>query len=95
VASSGDYRRGFDIDGVRYGHIVDPLTGRPVAHGARQVTVIAPTCVQAGVLSTTAFILPPAEGIRFIQESAGAEGCILTADARHQTRSFFNYVVPH
>jgi len=93
VASSGDYRRGFTIGGVRYGHIVDPRTGRPVAHGARQVAVIAPTCVQAGVLSTTAFILPPAEGIRFIQESMGAEGCILTADARHQTRGFFNYVV--
>ena len=95
VASSGDYRRGFTINGVRYGHIVDPRTGRPVAHGSRQVTVIAPTCVQAGVLSTTAFILPPAEGIRFIQDSMGAEGCILTADARHQTRGFFNYVVHH
>jgi thiamine biosynthesis lipoprotein len=95
VASSGDYRRGFTHGGVRYGHIVDPRTGRPVAHGARQVTVIAPTCVQAGVLSTTAFILPPADGIRFIQESVGAEGCIVTDDSRHQTRGFFNYVVPH
>ena len=33
------------------------------------------------------------EGIRFIQESMGAEGCILTANSRHQTRGFFNYVV--
>ncbi|MBI2496794.1 MAG: FAD:protein FMN transferase [Opitutae bacterium] len=58
------------------------------------MTVIAPTCVQAGVLSTTAFILPPEEGRRFIQESPGADGCILTAHARYQTRGFFNYVVP-
>jgi len=93
VASSGDYRRGFTINGVRYGHIIDPRTGRPVAHGARQVTVVAPTCVQAGVLSTTAFILSPADWIRFIQESMGAEGCILANGARHQTRGFFNYVV--
>ncbi len=93
VASSGDYLRGFTVGGVRYGHIVDPRTGYPVAHGARQVTVIAPTCLQAGILSTTAFILQPQEGIRFIQEAMGAEGCILTATARHQTRGFFNYVV--
>jgi thiamine biosynthesis lipoprotein len=93
VASSGDYIRGFTINGVRYGHIVDPRTGFPVAHGARQVTVLAPTCLQAGALSTTAFIMNPEEGIRFIQESMGAEGCILTANARHQTRGFFNYVV--
>ena len=94
VASSGDYRRGFTIDGIRYGHIIDPRTGRPVAHGARQVTVIAPTCLQAGVLSTTAFILPPAEGITFVQASMGAEACIVADGARHQTRGFFNYVVP-
>lgn len=93
VASSGDYLRGFTINGVRYGHIVDPRTGFPVAHGARQVTVIAANCLQAGVLSTTAFIMTPAEGVRFIQESMGAEGCILTATVRHQTRGFFNYVV--
>lgn len=93
VASSGDYLRGFSVNGVRYGHIVDPRTGFPVAHGARQVTVIASTCLQAGILSTTAFILSPPDGIRFIQESMGAEGCILTATARHQTRGFFNYVV--
>lgn len=93
VASSGDYLRGFTVNGVRYGHIIDPRTGYPVAHGARQVTVIAPTCLQAGALSTTAFIMNPAEGVRFIQESMGAEGCILTANARYQTRGFLNYVV--
>jgi thiamine biosynthesis lipoprotein len=93
VASSGDYLRGFTVNGVRYGHIVDPRTGYPVAHGARQVTVIAPTCLQAGALSTTAFIMNASEGIRFIQESMGTEGCILTANARYQTRGFFNYVV--
>lgn len=93
VASSGDYLRGFTVGGIRYGHIVDPRTGYPVAHGGRQVTVIAPTCLQAGILSTTAFIMKPQEGIRFIQEAMGVEGCIVTDNARHQTRGFFNYVV--
>ena len=32
VATSGSYRRGFDIDGRHYSHIVDPRTGRPAAH---------------------------------------------------------------
>ena len=93
VACSGDYLRGFTVNGVRYGHIVDPRTGFPVAHGSRQVTVIAKNCLQAGALSTTAFIMNPQEGIHFIQESIGAEACILTANARHQTRGFINYVV--
>ena len=92
VASSGDYLRRVVIDGVRYGHIVDPRTGRPVAHGCRQVTIIAPTCLQAGVLSTAAFVLGIKAGLELIQAQPGAEGQLLTDDTRAQTRGFWNYV---
>lgn len=93
IASSGDYVRHFVHEGRRYGHILDPRTGRPVANGCLQATVIADTCLRAGALSTTAFVLGPVEGIRFIQTISGAEGVILTADARAQTRGFWNYLV--
>jgi thiamine biosynthesis lipoprotein len=93
VASSGDYLRGFTVEGRRYGHIIDPRTGWPAAHGCTQATVIADTCLQAGVLSTSAFILGPEEGLKLIQSTPGAEGVILTADRRAQTRGFFNHVV--
>jgi len=92
VASSGDYLRHVVIDGVRYGHIVDPRSGRPVANGCLQATVIAPTCLQAGVLATTAFVLGVPSALVFIQAQPGAEGQVLTAAARAQTRGFFNYV---
>ena len=93
VASSGDYQRGFTIDGQRYGHIIDPRDGRPATHGLRQVTVVAPTCLQAGMLSTTAFVLGPEKGLDLIQETMGAEGCMVSSHAKHQTRGFFHYVV--
>ncbi len=93
VASSGDYLRRVVIDGVRYGHIVDPRTGRPVANGCLQVTVIAPTCLQAGVLSTAAFVLGASAGVELIQAQPNAEGLIITEHARAQTRGFWNYAV--
>ena len=93
VASSGDYLRGFTHQGRRYGHIVDPRTGRPVSNGCRQVTVIAGSCLQAGILSTTAFVLGADEGLDFIQNTMGAEGLIVINDVQHQTRGFFQYVV--
>lgn len=93
VASSGDYLRGFEIGGRRYGHIVDPRTGRPVAHGCRQATVVAPSSLLAGVLSTTAFVLGVPAGISFIQAFPGAEGLLVTDHARAQTRGFFHHVV--
>ncbi len=92
IASSGDYLRGFTRHGRRYGHIVDPRTGEPVAHDCRQVTVIADTCLQAGILSTTAFILGPVAGLDFIQRFPGAEGFLVTSTSRAQTRGFWHYV---
>lgn len=93
VASSGDYLRGFTLGRRRYGHIVDPRTGRPVANGCRQVTVVAPSCLQAGVLSTSAFILGGEAGLRRIQDTYGADGLIVADRVRYQTRGFSGYVV--
>jgi len=92
VASSGDYLRHVEIAGRRYGHIVDPRSGRPVAHGCRQATVVAGSCLQAGVLSTTAFVLGIPRGVEFIQSFPGAEGLLVGEQIRAQTRGFFNYV---
>lgn len=88
VATSGDYLRCFVKDGRRYGHILDPRTGQPVDNGCLSVTVIAPSCTMAGVLSTSAFIFGPQEGIRLIETCTGAEACILTAKGNYETRRF-------
>ena len=93
IASSGDYIRRVTVGGRRYGHIIDPRTGWPVANGCIQATGIAATCLHAGVLSTTAFVLGVTKGIEFMQSFPGVEGLILTESARAQTRGFFNHVV--
>jgi FAD:protein FMN transferase len=93
VATSGDYFRNFMKDGRRYGHIVDPRTGEPVCNGCQAVTVIAPTCLIAGILSTAAFILGPDEGLELVQQHGKAEACITTDRARYQTRRFSSHVV--
>ncbi len=92
IASSGDYLRSFTLSGKRYGHIIDPRTGWPVANGCTQATVIADTCLQAGMLSTSAFIAGVEAGLEMIRSVPGAEGIILTGKERAQTRGFFNYV---
>jgi FAD:protein FMN transferase len=92
VATSGDYLRCFHAGGRRYGHILDPRTGRPVNNGCRAVSVLAPSCTVAGILSTSAFVLGPVEGLNLINNHPGAEGCILTETSRHQTRKFHEYL---
>lgn len=56
LASSGDYERGLTLNGVRYGHILNPRTGWPVAHLAA-VSVVADLCVVAGSASTIAMLM--------------------------------------
>ena len=55
LATSGDYERGMTIDGVRYSHLLDPLSGRPV-RSAASVSVAAPLCLLAGTASTSAML---------------------------------------
>jgi thiamine biosynthesis lipoprotein len=55
-STSGDYERWFEVDGVRYHHIIDPRTCQP-ARASRQSTVLARTAVDAEVLTKATFIL--------------------------------------
>jgi thiamine biosynthesis lipoprotein len=55
LASSGDYERCIVIDGVHYGHILNPMTGWPVRELAA-VSVIADLCVIAGSAATIAML---------------------------------------
>jgi thiamine biosynthesis lipoprotein len=91
VATSGDYLRHFLHQGRRYGHILDPRTGYPVNNGILSVSVIAPHCTVAGILSTSVFVLGPKEGMDLISLCPGAEGCITTENTRFQTKGFYVY----
>jgi len=57
LATSGDARRFLIRDGRRYGHILDARSGWPVLNAPRSVTVLAPTCTQAGMLATFAMLM--------------------------------------
>lgn len=56
LATSGDYERGMTLDGVRYSHLLDPLSGWPV-RSAASVSVAAPLCLLAGTASTSAMLM--------------------------------------
>lgn len=75
VATSGDARRYLQKDGVRYGHILDPLSGWPVSGAPSSVTTIASTCMEAGMLSTFA-ILHGAQAEAFLKAQKVEHLCL-------------------
>jgi thiamine biosynthesis lipoprotein len=66
LASSGDYERCIVIDGVHYGHILNPRTGWPVRELAA-VSVVADLCVVAGSAATIA-MLKDEEGVDWLAQ---------------------------
>jgi thiamine biosynthesis lipoprotein len=87
VATSGDYQRYFDKDGVRYHHILDPFTGYPAHAGLRGTTVIAPDCATADALATAVFVMGPDKGLALLEGWDGAEGVLITEKGEILTTS--------
>ena len=52
IATSGTSRQYIEKEGVRYSHILNPHTGYPIENAPLSVTVVAPTCIEAGFLAT-------------------------------------------
>jgi thiamine biosynthesis lipoprotein len=63
VATAGDYRRFFEIDGKHYSHIIDPRTGWPVAHDTVSASAIAKSCMHADALATVLMAMEPEDAI--------------------------------
>ena len=93
VTTSGNYARNIKINGQQFGHILDPRTGYPVNNGCLSVSVIAPTCTEAGILSTTAFILGGEEGQNFLDGYYQVEGCVNHKNRQYLTRRFHEYLI--
>jgi thiamine biosynthesis lipoprotein len=81
IATSGNYRRGEEINGKWYSHIVDPRTGQP-ANGIISATVIAANATDAGALATALNVLNPEEGKELVATIPGAEYMLITAEGK-------------
>jgi thiamine biosynthesis lipoprotein len=62
IATSGDYRDYYMIDGVRHAHILDPRTGRPARHAGASVSVLDQRAAVADAWATALSVLGPELG---------------------------------
>ncbi|MBW2582487.1 MAG: FAD:protein FMN transferase, partial [Deltaproteobacteria bacterium] len=76
-ATSGDYRNFFEVDGVRYSHVIDPRTGFPVSNGVVSVSIITGTCSMADGLATAVMVMGVEKGLELIDRLDGVEGLIV------------------
>lgn len=68
VATSGDYRNYYEHDGVRFSHIIDPHTGKPIQHNLVSVTVITDNCMDADAYATALTVMGPQRALEFAEQ---------------------------
>lgn len=56
MATSGNYRNFYEIDGKKYSHTIDPRTGYPVSHNLLSATIVAPDCMIADAWATACMV---------------------------------------
>ena len=78
LATSGDYRLFFELDGARYSHIIDPRTGYPVRNKVVSASVVAPDCALADGLATALVVMGPEDGLALVNRLKNVECLIIT-----------------
>ncbi|WP_338875913.1 DUF2271 domain-containing protein [Spirosoma sp. SC4-14] len=81
VATSGDYRRGFQLGNEWVSHIMDPRTGLP-ARDVISATVLNPDAATAGALATAFNVLSPAESALLAGQHPGTDYLLITRDGQ-------------
>ena len=57
MATSGNYRNYYELDGKKYSHTIDPRTGYPVEHNLLSATIIARDCMTADAWATACMVV--------------------------------------
>jgi thiamine biosynthesis lipoprotein len=80
-ATSGDYRNFFEVNGVRYSHVIDPRTGYPVSNGVVSASVIADSGALADGLATALMIMGAEKGIELVNQLDNVESLIVVENS--------------
>lgn len=80
VATSGNYRKFFEKDGIRYSHTINPATGYPASHNLLSVSVITNNTALADAYATACMIMGLEKSIAFIEARSDLEAFFINSN---------------
>ncbi len=95
IATSGDYRNFYELDGIRFSHTIDPRTGQPITHKLASVTVLDKSAMKADGWATALMVLGPDAGFQVAeQQNIAAMFIIKSKDGFEEkaTSAFFSTI---
>ena len=80
LATSGNYRKFYEKDGIKYSHTIDPKTGYSVNHSLLSATVIADDCITADALATAFMVMGLDKAFELVAKLPNIEAYFVYSD---------------
>lgn len=93
MATSGNYFNYHVIDGVKYGHTINPVTGYPIEHNLLSATVFAPSCHEADALATAFMVMGKEEAIEFLENHDKYGGYLIYSNPEGELESYSSHTI--
>ena len=90
LATSGNYRKFYEENGIRYSHTIDPETGYPVQHSLLSVSVLANNCGLADAWATTFMVMGLEKSKDLLKNETDIEACFIYSDEEGNIKTFFS-----
>ncbi|WP_017730112.1 FAD:protein FMN transferase [Nafulsella turpanensis] len=88
IATSGNYRNYYEVDGVRYSHTISPVTGYPVRHSLLSASVFAEDCMTADAYATAFMVLGTEKAIEIDREEEDIEVYLIYNDEKGALQTY-------
>jgi len=97
IATSGNYRKFYEIDGVKYAHSLNPKTGFPVQHSLLSVTVISDNCAKSDALATAFMVMGVEKTLDWLKLNNDVDAYLIYDDGsggfkREMSKGFEKYL---
>jgi thiamine biosynthesis lipoprotein len=90
LATSGNYRKFYVEDGVKYSHTIDPKTGYPAKNRLLSASIIASDCATADGIATACMVMGVEKAIGLIKDNKDLEGYLVYSDDDGSYRSWIS-----
>lgn len=80
LATSGNYRKFYIENGIKYSHTIDPKTGYPAMSQLLSATILADECAVADAIATACMVMGKEKSIDFISSHPDYEGYLIFSD---------------
>ncbi|MCD4745471.1 MAG: FAD:protein FMN transferase [Bacteroidales bacterium] len=88
IATSGNYRKYIEEDGIRYSHTIDPKTGYPVKHSLLSVTVLSDNCASADAYATAFMVMGLDKAKQFLNNNKNLEAYFIYSEQNENLRIY-------